>query len=291
MEVNPGSTTRRHLTVSLRHVPLAYPGRMSVPAPDWSRLAPDWDPATRTDRADRAAEDGLAAIARTAGRVSGGGIRAAVLGVNDGLVTNLCFVLGIAGASVDAATVRLSGFASLVAGALSMAAGEWVSVRGQREVARGMEDTLRQAWRHSPPVVMAHLAHSLRDRGLDPATAVRASRGVVSAGRTARQTSLRILFGVGADDAGSPGVAAVSSLLLFASGALVPLVPWFVTEGGTAVVASVVVTAGASLAVGAALGYGSGRGAVRSALRQLLIVVAASAVTYALGRLAGGAVL
>ncbi|MEV6208487.1 VIT1/CCC1 transporter family protein [Kitasatospora sp. NPDC051914] len=263
---------------------------MSAPGPDWARIAPGWDPETRTDRDDEAAEAELAAIGRTAGRVAGGGIRAAVLGVNDGLVTNLCFILGIAGAAVDAATVRLSGLASLVAGALSMAAGEWVSVRGQREVAQGMENTLREAWRHSPPVVMAHLARSLRERGLDAETAVRATRGVVSAGRTARPTSLRILFGVSVQDAGSPAVAAVSSLLLFAVGALVPLVPWFVTEGGAAVTASAVVTALASLAVGAALGLGSGRSAVLTALRQLLIVAAASAVTYGLGTLAGDAV-
>lgn len=268
-----------------------YAGRMSAPGPDWAAIAPGWDPAARTDQDDEAAEAELAAIGRTAGRVAGGGIRAAVLGVNDGLVTNLCFILGIAGASVDAATVRLSGLASLVAGALSMAAGEWVSVRGQREVAQGMEASLQDAWRHSPPVVMAHLARSLRERGLDPVTAVRATRGVVSAGRTARQTSLRILFGVGAEDAGSPAVAAASSLLLFALGALVPLVPWFVTEGTAAVAASAAVTALASLAVGAALGLGSGRSAVRTAVRQLLIVAAASAVTYALGTVAGDAVL
>ncbi|MFJ1708153.1 VIT1/CCC1 transporter family protein [Kitasatospora sp. NPDC088346] len=266
---------------------------MTSPAggPDWAVLAPRWDPAERSDAEDRAAEEELSAIGRTADRVAGGGIRAAVLGVNDGLVTNLCMVLGVAGASVDVGTVRLSGLASLVAGALSMAAGEWVSVRSQVEVARGMEDALQRAWRRSPPVVLAQLSGSMRARGLDPETAARASRGVVSAGRGARSTSLRILYGVSAQDAGTPVVAAVSSLLLFALGALVPLLPWFFTAGGTAVAASTALTALASLVVGGALGRGSGRSAAWTAVRQLLIVAVASAVTFGLGRLAGSAVL
>ncbi|WP_354638853.1 VIT1/CCC1 transporter family protein [Kitasatospora camelliae] len=262
-----------------------------VPGPDWAVLAPDWDPAEHSAELDARAEEELEAIGRTAERVAGGSIRAAVLGVNDGLVTNLCMILGVAGASASAATIRLTGLAGLVAGALSMAAGEWVSVRSQREVAHGMEDALQRAWTLSPPVVLTRLARRMRERGLDRVTAVRASRGVVSAPRGARETSLRILYGVGAEDAGSPVVVAVSSFLLFALGALVPLLPWFITDGGPAVTASLVVTALASLAVGGLLGRGSGRGALRSALRQLLIVAGASAVTFGLGRLAGGAVL
>ncbi|WP_345696059.1 VIT1/CCC1 transporter family protein [Kitasatospora terrestris] len=259
--------------------------------PDWAVWAPEWDPAGRSAEDDALAEEELTAIGRTAGRVAGGGIRAAVLGVNDGLVTNLCLILGVAGASVDAGTVRLSGVASLVAGALSMAAGEWVSVRSQWEVAHGMEDALHRAWHRSPPVVMTHLARRMRERGLDAATAAKATRGVVQHRRTARETSLRILYGVSASDAGSPVVAAVSSLLLFAVGALVPLLPWFFTEGGTAVAWSAGLTAAASLAVGASLGYGSGRGAVWAAVRQLLIVAMASAVTYGVGEVAGTAVM
>ncbi|WP_405016328.1 VIT1/CCC1 transporter family protein [Kitasatospora sp. NBC_00070] len=264
---------------------------MGVPGPDWAVLAPHWQPEQRSAEQDAAAEAELTALRGTAERVAGGGIRAAVLGVNDGLVTNLCLILGVAGASVDAGTVRLSGLASLVAGALSMAAGEWVSVRSQAEVAQGMERSLRHAWQLSPPVVLAHLTGSLRERGLDRETAVRASRGVVTSGRGATATSTRILFGVSAQDGGSPVVAAVSSLLLFSLGALLPLLPWFFADGGAAVAASVLLTAVASLAVGGALGYGSGRGVLRLAGRQLLIVAVASAITYGLGALAGSAVL
>ncbi|MFF7209559.1 VIT1/CCC1 transporter family protein [Streptomyces sp. NPDC008238] len=264
---------------------------MASTGPDWSVLAPRWDPAGRSAEGDAAAEAELAAPARTAHRVTGGGIRAALLGVNDGLVTNLCLILGIAGASAAPGTVRLTGIASLLAGALSMAAGEWVSVRSRREIAGGMEDALHRAWTLSPPVVPAHMTRRMRDRGLDKETAVRASRGIVVARRTTRQTTLRILFGVSAQEAGSPMVAAVSSLLLFATGAFVPLVPWFLTSGTGAVAASAAVTALASLLVGAVLGSGAGpRKAAWTAARQLLIVAAASAVTYFLGVLGGHAV-
>ncbi|MFJ8039917.1 VIT1/CCC1 transporter family protein [Kitasatospora sp. NPDC096147] len=263
---------------------------MEPSGPDWDALAPHWRPGHRSAEDDAAAERELAAMRATAERVAGGGIRAAVLGVNDGLVTNLCLILGVAGAAAEPGTVRLSGLASLVAGALSMAAGEWVSVRGQAEVARGMEQSLHEAWRLSPPVVLGHLTASLRERGLDRETAVRASRGVMT-GRAASRAGTRILAGVSAEDAGSPVVAAVSSLLLFAVGALLPLLPWFFAAGDGAVLASVVITALASLVVGGALGRSAGRGAVRTAGRQLLIVALASLVTYGLGRLAGTSVM
>lgn len=257
---------------------------------DWAKLAPGWDPASRTEDTDTEAEAALDGIEKTARQVAGGGIRAAVLGVNDGLVTNLCLTLGVAGAATGAGTVRLSGLASLVAGALSMAAGEWVSVRSQVEVAQGIEKDLHRAWHLSPPVVLGRLARSMRQHGLDAETAERASEGVVSAKRTASKDSARILFGVNSDDAGSPVIAAVSSLLLFMVGAFVPLAPWFVTEGGTAVLWSASLTAVASLFVGGYLGVGSGRGPWWGAARQLLIVAVASAVTYFVGDVFGAAV-
>ncbi|MEV0646752.1 VIT1/CCC1 transporter family protein [Phytomonospora sp. NPDC050363] len=264
---------------------------MSEHRPDWAALAPDWDPASRTAESDAAAEETLDDIKRTADRVAGGGIRAAVLGVNDGLVTNLCLTLGVAGAATDPGTVRLSGMASLLAGALSMAAGEWVSVRSQVEVAGGIEGSLNKAWRLSPPVVLSRLAGSMRQHGLDARTAEKASRGVLSVKRTAAKDSTRILFGVGADDSGSPVVAAVSSLLLFALGALVPLLPWFITDGATAVAWSAAATAVASLSVGGYLGVGSGRGPWWGAARQLLIVAIVAGGTYVVGDVFGGAVL
>ncbi|WP_016906275.1 VIT1/CCC1 transporter family protein [Streptomyces xiaopingdaonensis] len=261
------------------------------PEPDpgvhgWHQLAPDWDPATRTADADAHAAATLDEANRTAQRVSHGGIRAAVLGVNDGLVTNLCLILGIAGASADSATVRLAGLASLLAGALSMAAGEWVSVRSQVEVAESMERALHRAWLLSPPTVLGRLSARMQGGGLDRPTAQRASRSLLAAGMRTRNSQVWVLYGVTPGDVGSPLVAAVYSLLLFVVGAFVPLLPWFLTSGGAALAGSMVLTGLASLGVGGVLGWQAGR-AVWTAVRQLLIVTAASAVTYLIGELAG----
>lgn len=258
--------------------------------PDWGKLAPGWDPSTRTETADTESSQALEDIEKTARQVAGGGIRAAVLGVNDGLVTNLCLTLGVAGAATGAGTVRLSGLASLVAGALSMAAGEWVSVRSQVDVAQGIERDLHRAWHLSPPLVLSRLAGAMQRYGLDTQTAKRASEGVISYRPTASKTAARILFGVNSDDAGSPIVAAVTSLILFMIGAFIPLAPWFFTAGGPAVIWSVSLTAVASLFVGGYLGVSSGRSPWWGAGRQLLIVAVASAVTYYVGDIFGTAV-
>jgi VIT1/CCC1 family predicted Fe2+/Mn2+ transporter len=273
------------------------PGRGG--SPDWSALAPDWDAGSRTAEGDAAAERELDRMTQTAERVNAGGLRAAVLGVNDGLVTNLCMVLGVVGASVSAETVRLSGLASLIAGALSMAAGEWVSMRTQVESAEGLERSLRRAWRMSPPVVLTQMSRKLQERGVESQIAERASEDVAegvrkgegTGGRTGSlDTSTEILAGIRASDSGSPMVSAVSSLLLFAVGALVPLLPWFFASDSAAVWWSVVLTGAASLLVGGALGRGSNGGMWWSALRQLLIVAVASAITYGIGAVAGTAV-
>ncbi|WP_344830304.1 VIT1/CCC1 transporter family protein [Actinocorallia longicatena] len=256
---------------------------------DWARLAPHWDPATASEDDGRAAEHALDAAEKTAERVAGGGIRAAVLGVNDGLVTNLCLILGVVGAHTEASTVRLTGLMSLLAGALSMAAGEWVSVRSQKEIAESMDGDLRRAWELSPPAVFARFSRGLRGFGLDRRTARRAEEEVTLAGSGPTVAS-RVIFGVTPDDGGSPVTAALSSLLLFGVGAFVPLVPWFFTEGTAAVVLSAVLTGAASLAVGGFLGLQSDRSWWWTALRQLLIVALASAITYGLGALAGTAV-
>ncbi|ROO89210.1 VIT1/CCC1 family predicted Fe2+/Mn2+ transporter [Actinocorallia herbida] len=257
--------------------------------PDWSRLAPHWDPAKATPGDAQAAGDELDAAERTAERVAGGGIRAAVLGGNDGLVTNLCLILGVVGAATPAATVRLTGLMSLLAGALSMAAGEWVSVRSQLEVAESMDGALRRAWEHSPPVVFARFARALRGFGLDRRTA-RQAEEQVALGDEPVTVAGRVIFGVTPDTTGSPMTAAVSSFVLFAVGAFIPLVPWFFTEGVTAVVLSAALTGTASLLVGGYLAGQSDRPVWAGALRQLAIVAGASAVTYVLGMLAGTSV-
>ncbi len=222
--------------------------------------------------------------------VSRGGARAAVLGVNDGLVTNVCLILALAGASASASTVRTAGFASLIAGAFSMAAGEWVSVRSQVELYHGILAEIRALVQRNPRLVLGELTTKLTDAGFAHDTAQRAAaERPLDEGRFL-DFSARTVFGVNPDDLGSPMTAALGSLGLFTVGALVPLVPWFLAEGPAATVASLVATAVAGLLVGGWVSGSAGRPVAPGAVRQLLIVVAAAAVTYAIGALFGTAV-
>jgi VIT1/CCC1 family predicted Fe2+/Mn2+ transporter len=223
-------------------------------------------------------------------QVMRGAARAAVLGVSDGLVSNVCLILAVAGAEASRSAVRLAGFASLIAGALSMAAGEWISVRSQVELFEGILGRLRLLVQRDPELILDQLTDRLEAAGVARDTAQRASTELPLDEPRFLRFCANALFGLNPDELGSPVTAAVTSLGYFAAGAAVPLVPWFVTEGTAAKLASVVCTAGASLAVGAVVGRSSDRPPLRTALRQLAIVVAASAVTYGIGKLFGTAV-
>jgi vacuolar iron transporter family protein len=222
--------------------------------------------------------------------VTRGAARAAVLGVNDGLVTNLCLILAVAGASATQSSVRLAGCASLLAGAFSMAAGEWVSVRSQVELYEGILDELRALLRRNPKLVLDELTDKLVTAGLSIDTARAASTELPLDQRRFFDFTARTVFGLNPDELGSPVTAALSSLALFSVGAVVPLLPWFVTSGGAAVVASVIATGVAGFAVGAWISRSAGRSATRGGSRQLAIIVAAAAVTYTIGAVFGTAV-
>lgn len=235
-----------------------------------------------------------AAMRQRVETVARGGARAAVLGVNDGLVTNVCLILAVAGATAGAAStagdVRLAGFASLVAGAFSMAAGEWVSVRSQVDLYQGLLGELRQLVRRNPKLVLEQLTNKLVAAGFATDTAQRAATELPLDEQRFLDFSARIVFGLNPDELGSPRVAAVSSLALFAVGAAVPLAPWFFTQGAPAVAASVIATAIASMTVGGWVSRSAGRPLFVGATRQLLIVVITSAVTYGIGKLFGTAI-
>ena len=219
-----------------------------------------------------------------------GSARAAVLGVSDGLVSNVCVILAVAGADASASSVRLAGFASLIAGALSMAAGEWISVRSQVELFEGILGRLRNLVRRDPELILDQLTDRLEAAGIARDTAQKASTELPLDEARFLRFLANTLFGVNPDELGSPMTAASTSLAYFAAGALVPLVPWFLTEGSAAKLASVALTATASLAVGAVVGRSSDKAPLPAALRQLAIVVAASAVTYGIGNVFGTAV-
>jgi vacuolar iron transporter family protein len=220
--------------------------------------------------------------------VKGGTQRAAVLGAGDGLLTNLSLVLGVAGAaSTDAATVRLAGVAGLLAGAFSMAAGELVSVRAQQEMVEKEVAVERQELADEPEAELRELIGMYRVQGLSPEDAGTVARILSKNPKIALDTHARLELGVDPDAPGSAGKAALFSFVSFAIGAILPLFPWFFTEGTSAVIASIIIGGLAALALGAAIGQFAGRSIWKTALRQLAVAAVAAAVTYGVGSALG----
>jgi len=234
---------------------------------------------------------GLAARGR---RRLSGSFRAAVFGANDGLVSNLALVLGIGATGVAPAFVLFSGIAGLLAGALSMGAGEFVSVRSQRELLAATEvNNDADATAADLDIDANELALVYRARGVDETEALaRAGRVLTAAHAGVRRTSTGPI-GTHAGHAdheviGSDWTAALSSFLLFASGAIVPVLPWiFGLTGTVAIVVALVLVGAALLATGAMVGILSGGPPLRRALRQLAIGFGAAAITYVLGLVFG----
>jgi VIT1/CCC1 family predicted Fe2+/Mn2+ transporter len=220
--------------------------------------------------------------------VSGGGnLRAAVFGVNDGLVSNASLILGVAGASANNSIILLSGVAGLLAGAFSMAAGEYVSVRSQREMFEHQIGLERDELAQYPDEEAEELALIYAARGLAREDALRLAKAIIADPAQALDTLAREELGLNPDDLGSPWGVAMFSFLSFAAGALVPLLPFLGLAGNRALPLSVAATALALFAVGAAISLFTGRGALRDGLRMLFIGAAAGALTYAIGNLLG----
>jgi VIT1/CCC1 family predicted Fe2+/Mn2+ transporter len=219
--------------------------------------------------------------------VQGGTQRAAVLGAGDGLLTNLSLILGVAGASTNASTVRLAGVASLLAGAFSMAAGELVSVRAQQELVEREVQVERQELADDPEGERRELAGMYRAQGLSEEDASTVARIISAHPDIALDTHARLELGVDPQAPSSAWQAAVMSFTSFSIGAVLPLFPWFFAAGSGAVIASIIIGAIAALALGAAIGVFSGRNVLNTALRQLAIAALAAAVTYGVGHLLG----
>jgi VIT1/CCC1 family predicted Fe2+/Mn2+ transporter len=222
-----------------------------------------------------------------AGRYQATGGRAAIFGLSDGLVTNASLILGVAGADADAGVVRLAGFAGLVAGAFSMAAGEYVSMSAQTELLERELEIERRSLEEDPEYEKQELAAILEERGLAPDAARRLSEAMMQNEDVALEVHAREEIGVDPNQLGSPYGAAVSSFLAFSLGGLIQLLPWFFIEGDPAVTASIALAAVAAVVIGAAIGLSTGKGVVRGALRQLGVGALAGAVTYAIGALLG----
>lgn len=219
--------------------------------------------------------------------VTGGLARASVFGVSDGLVSNVSLILGVAGAEPSASLVRLAGLAGLVAGALSMAAGEWVSMKAQAELLERELEMERIELRRNPAMERAELAAIYRSRGVPEDVAEDLATAMMRDPDVALETHAREELGIDPGSLGSPRGAALSSFGAFAVGAVVPLAPWFVATGRVATLASVVLAVVAAATVGFALARFTGRSPVRSAARQVLIAGVASGATYLIGSALG----
>jgi vacuolar iron transporter family protein len=219
--------------------------------------------------------------------VTSGGHRAAVFGMSDGLVTNISLILGFAGAHPNAALVRLAGLAGLVAGAFSMAAGEYTSMRSQLELSEYELGVERQSLIDHPEVERRELIELYRSKGISDRLATELAGEVMGNIDLALETHSREELGIDPRQLGSPWKAAWLSFVMFAVGAFIPLVPWLVATGTAAIVASIVLGLAASVALGWALAAMTGRSVVRTAGRQVLITTLAASVTYAIGHVVG----
>jgi VIT1/CCC1 family predicted Fe2+/Mn2+ transporter len=221
-------------------------------------------------------------------RGEGGALRAAVLGINDGLVSNFSLVMGVAGGTNNPELIVLAGVAGLLAGAFSMAAGEYISMKSQRDVYEHMIARERAEIEQWPSEEQEELAYIYRRKGLTKAEADLVARRLMEDREVALATKVREELGLDPDDLGSPWGAALSSMLAFVTGAIVPILPFLLgAEGNAGAGISAALSAGALALVGAGLAWFSGISALWGAARMLLAGGAAAGVTYGVGRAIG----
>ena len=220
--------------------------------------------------------------------VAGNALRAAVLGANDGLVSNLSLVMGVAGAISNSRTLLLTGLAGLVAGACSMAMGEWLSVTSSRELYERQIASEAEELKTAPEEEKEELMLIYEAKGLPRAQAEALADRLLSNEETALDTLAREELGVDPKDlGGSPWQAAFASFALFAVGAFFPVAPFLFAQGTPAIIAALISAGVALAAIGAATSLFTGRNPAASALRQLAIGYLAAAVTFGAGRLVG----
>jgi VIT1/CCC1 family predicted Fe2+/Mn2+ transporter len=224
---------------------------------------------------------------RHRGLAGGGNLRAAVFGVNDGLVSNASLILGVAGAGPEPSVIVLSGVAGLLAGAFSMAAGEYISVRSQREMLEYQIGLEREELKQYPEEEAEELSLIYQARGLQEAEAQHLARSMIADPVRGLDALAREELGLNPEELGSPRGAASFSFMAFAAGALIPLLPFLVARGSAALGLAVALTAVALFSVGATLSLFTGRQAWLGGVRMLCIGAAAGAATYAMGSLLG----
>ncbi len=235
------------------------------------------------------------AVARLEGRhraIGGNALRAAVLGANDGLCSNMSLVMGVAGAEagmdLGGHAVLVTGLAGLLAGACSMAMGEWLSVQSSRELYQRQIAIEKEELAASPAEEAEELALIYQAKGLPEDQARTIAQAIVQDPSKALDTLSREELGIDPEELGGSALeAAVTSFALFACGAIIPVVPFMFLAGATAVISSLVVSTVALFGIGAAITLMTGRSVLYTGLRQLVFGYGAAGVTYAIGRLIG----
>ncbi|MGZ6344812.1 MAG: VIT1/CCC1 transporter family protein [Candidatus Limnocylindrales bacterium] len=264
---------------------LAGDAAAAATAPASEVAAIDAPPATAATTGAPSAEPALAEAWHRSGR--SGTLRAAIFGVSDGLVSNLSLVMGFVGASAGNQLIVLAGVAGLLAGAFSMAAGEWISMQSQRELFERQIELEREELKVMPEQEELELASVYRRKGIPDADARRLAHRLMADPEIALDTKVREELGLDPDQLGSPWGAAASSFLAFTAGAFVPLIAFIVTSGRPALIGALVLSGAALFAVGAAVSLFTGRSLVFSGLRQVGIGAAAATVTYGVGAVIG----
>jgi VIT1/CCC1 family predicted Fe2+/Mn2+ transporter len=233
-------------------------------------------------------------LARIEGRhrgMGGNALRAAVLGANDGLCSNLSLVMGVAGAALSAHAILVTGLAGLLAGACSMAMGEWLSVNTARESFQRQIDVEAAELEEVPEEEKEELALIYQAKGLPKEQATALAARLMDNKATALDTLVREELGIDPDElGGSPWTAGATSFFLFAFGAIFPVMPFFLASGLQAVVASLALSGTVLFSIGAATTLFTGRPVLFSGIRQLLIGYAAAGITYGIGHLVGVAI-
>lgn len=234
------------------------------------------------------------AVARLEGRrhrAGGNALRAAVLGANDGLVSNASLVMGVAGANLAATSILLTGLSGLLAGSLSMALGEWLSVQSARELNRNQIALEAEELEAFPEEEANELELIYRAKGIPADQAKAMAERIVSDRSSALDTLAREELGIDPEElGGSAWEAAITSFVLFAVGAIFPVAPYFVLSGWTAVAVSVALSVIALFVLGALITVMTGRNAWFSGGRQVVIGIVAAAITFIVGKLIGAAI-
>ncbi|MBI1258478.1 MAG: rubrerythrin family protein [Chloroflexi bacterium] len=233
-------------------------------------------------------------VARLEGRhraVAGNALRAAVLGANDGLLSNFSLIMGVAGAEQSGHTILIAGLAGLMAGAGSMALGEWISVQSSRELYHHQIGIEQRELEDIPAEEEEELKLIYQSKGLSEDAAGKLAHELISEPSTALDTLSREELGIDPDElGGSAWEAGITSFFLFAVGAIIPIAPFALLNGNWAVIASVILSGAALFGIGALITLMTGRSVLYSGGRQLIFGLIAAALTFGIGKIVGVAV-